>query len=120
MSAVLLMPVTLLAEGFQLSASNMTAMGILDPSALLMKAILTGLFFHLYQQVSYMILSRVSPVTHSIGNCVKRVVVIVSSVIVFQTTVTTQNAIGTTIALLGVFAYSQVTRKDSKKKSNTK
>lgn len=45
-------------------------------------------------QVSYMILQRVSPVTHSVGNCVKRVVVIVSSVIFFQTPVSPVNAFG--------------------------
>jgi solute carrier family 35 protein E1 len=49
---------------------------------------LAGISFHTYQQVSYMILSRVTPVTPSIGNCVKRVVVIISSVIFFQTPVT--------------------------------
>ena len=49
---------------------------------------MAGVSFHMYQQISYMILSRVTPVTHSIGNCVKRVVVIVSSVIFFQTPVT--------------------------------
>lgn len=41
-----------------------------------------------------MILQRVSPVTHSVGNCVKRVVVIVSSVIFFQTPVSPINSIG--------------------------
>ena len=119
MSSVLLIPVTLLTEGFQLTASNMASMGILDPNAIIAKAVAAGLCFHLYQQVSYMILSRVSPVTHSIGNCVKRVVVIIASVIVFANPVTQQNAIGTTIALLGVFAYSQVKRGPTKK-SNTK
>ena len=63
--------------------------------------------FHAYQQVSYLILQRVSPVTHSIGNCVKRVVVILASILVFQNPVTRQGAIGTAIALAGVFAYSQ-------------
>lgn len=46
-------------------------------------------------QVSYMILQRVSPVTHSIGNCVKRVIVIIASVIVFQNPMSKQNMIGT-------------------------
>lgn len=41
-------------------------------------------------QVSYMILQRVSPVTHSIGNSVKRVVVIASSILVFRNPVTQQ------------------------------
>lgn len=45
-------------------------------------------------QVSYMILQRVSPVTHSVGNCVKRVVVIVSSVLVFKTPVSPINSLG--------------------------
>jgi hypothetical protein len=45
-------------------------------------------------QVSYMILQRVSPVTHSIGNCLKRVIVIVASVIFFQNPMGRQNMIG--------------------------
>ena len=45
-------------------------------------------------QVSYMILQRVTPVTHSVGNCLKRVIVIVASVIVFQNPMSKQNMIG--------------------------
>jgi hypothetical protein len=45
-------------------------------------------------QVSYMILQRVSPVTHSIGNCLKRVIVIVASVIFFQNPMGAQNMLG--------------------------
>lgn len=57
---------------------------------------------------SYMILKRVSPVSHSVGNCVKRAVVITSSVILFKTPVTPLNAFGTTMALIGVLVYSLV------------
>ena len=45
-------------------------------------------------QVSYMILQRVSPVTHSIGNCLKRIIVIVASVIFFKNPMSQQNMIG--------------------------
>ena len=45
-------------------------------------------------QVSYMILQRVTPVTHSVGNCLKRVIVIVASVIVFQNPMSQKNMIG--------------------------
>lgn len=41
-----------------------------------------------------MILARVSPVTHSVANCVKRVVVIVSSVLFFRTPISPVNALG--------------------------
>ncbi|MCI13730.1 phosphoenolpyruvate phosphate translocator 1 chloroplastic-like, partial [Trifolium medium] len=64
-------------------------------------------WYLLVARVSYMILQRVSPVTHSVGNCVKRVVVIVSSVIIFKTAVSPLNAAGTAIALAGVFLYSR-------------
>ncbi|KAL9674833.1 hypothetical protein QQ045_003032 [Rhodiola kirilowii] len=45
-------------------------------------------------QVSYMILQMVSPVTHAVGNCLKRVVVIISSVLFFQTPVSPLNSLG--------------------------
>lgn len=64
-----------------------------------------------------MILQRVTPVTHSVGNCVKRVVVIVASVIAFNTPVSKQNAFGTALALVGVFLYSQAKRAQAKKKA---
>lgn len=69
-----------------------------------------ALCFHGYQQLSYMILSKVSPVTHSVGNSLKRVAVIVASIIVFHNKVTQQSAIGTAVALLGVLLYSQAKR----------
>lgn len=47
--------------------------------------------------------------THSVGNCVKRVIVIVSSVLFFRTPVSLVNGLGTALALAGVFAYSRVT-----------
>lgn len=47
-----------------------------------------------------MILARVSPVTHSVGNCVKRVVVIVTSVLFFRTPVSPINSLGIFIASL--------------------
>ena len=47
-----------------------------------------------------MILQRVSPVTHSIGNCLKRVIVIVASVLFFKNPVSTQNVVGELAAFL--------------------
>ena len=104
------MPVALLLEGWQFSPAAMAAAGIADPQSVMRQTLVAGLCFHTYQQVSYMILQRVSPVTHSIGNSLKRVIVIVASVIAFQHPVSQQNALGTAVALAGVFAYSQVKR----------
>ncbi len=67
-----------------------------------------SVFYHLYNQVSYMSLNEISPLTFSIGNTMKRVSVIVSSIIVFHTPVLPVNAVGAAIAILGTFLYSQV------------
>lgn len=55
-----------------------------------------------------MSLNEISPLTFSIGNTMKRVTVIVASIIVFHTAVRPVNAIGAAIAILGTFLYSQV------------
>jgi len=67
-----------------------------------------SIFYHLYNQVSYMSLDEISPLTFSIGNTMKRISVIVSSIIIFHTPVQPVNALGAAIAILGTFLYSQV------------
>ncbi|XP_010555497.1 PREDICTED: phosphoenolpyruvate/phosphate translocator 1, chloroplastic-like [Tarenaya hassleriana] len=116
MSFFLMAPVTFFTEGIKFTPAAIQSAG-LNLKHIYMKSLLAALCFHAYQQVSYMILQRVSPVSHSVGNCVKRVVVIVSSVIFFRTPVSPVNALGTGIALAGVFLYSRVKRLKPKPKA---
>ncbi|PHT38716.1 Protein Ycf2 [Capsicum baccatum] len=67
-----------------------------------------SVFYHLYNQVSYMSLNEISPLTFSIGNTMKRISVIVSSIIIFQIPIQPVNALGAAIAILGTFLYSQI------------
>lgn len=115
LSFILLAPIALLMDGVVFTPHAMAVAGIAHPYSVMTQSLIAGLCFHAYQQVSYMILQRVSPVTHSVGNCVKRVVVIVASIFVFRNPVTQQNALGTALALAGVFAYSQAKRAQNKK-----
>ncbi|XP_018451789.1 triose phosphate/phosphate translocator, non-green plastid, chloroplastic [Raphanus sativus] len=116
MSLFLMAPVTFFSEGIKFTPSYIQSVGV-NVQQIYTKSLIAALCFHAYQQVSYMILARVSPVTHSVGNCVKRVVVIVSSVIFFKTPVSPVNAFGTGIALAGVFLYSRVKRIKPKPKT---
>ncbi|KAK3133042.1 hypothetical protein QOZ80_6AG0531290 [Eleusine coracana subsp. coracana] len=116
MSFFLLAPVTLLTEGVKVSPAFLQSAG-LNLKQIYMRSLIAAFCFHAYQQVSYMILARVSPVTHSVGNCVKRVVVIVTSVLFFRTPVSPINSLGTGIALAGVFLYSQLKRLKPKPKA---
>jgi len=112
MSFLILAPIAILVEGVIVTPQ---AVQTLQAEGMLVKAIVASVSFHAYQQISYLILQRVTPVTHSVGNCVKRVVVIVASVIAFNATVSKQNAFGTALALFGVFLYSQAKRMSDKK-----
>ena len=107
MSFLILAPIAIAVEGVVVTPSLIES---LRAEGMLVKAIIASVSFHMYQQISYLILQRVTPVTHSVGNCVKWVVVIVASVIAFNATVSMQNAFGTALALFGVFLYSQAKR----------
>lgn len=105
----ILAPVSIIAEGIPLLTSAVTPVVTGMPTRQLVRLLLTGGVCRCLDVLaSYMILKRVSPVTHSIGNCVKRAVVIIASIFFFQTKMTSLNVIGTTLALLGVLCYSLI------------
>ena len=66
----------------------------------------SGLFHYLNNEVMYLVLSNVHPITLAVGNTAKRVFIIAAGVLVFATPVSLQTAIGSAIAIGGVFVYS--------------
>jgi len=75
----------------------------------------SGFHFFMYQMSSFWVLSQVPPITHSVLNTLKRVVIIIVSIIVFRNPVTAQGAAGTAIAIGGVLLYSLTKAKFAKK-----
>ncbi|KAL5759374.1 hypothetical protein ACOSP7_017898 [Xanthoceras sorbifolium] len=67
-----------------------------------------GMFYHLYNQLATNTLERVAPLTHAVGNVLKRVFVIGFSIVVFGNKISTQTGIGTAIAIAGVAMYSLI------------
>eukprot|EP00285_Hemiselmis_virescens_P016923 CAMPEP_0173377788 /NCGR_PEP_ID=MMETSP1356-20130122/1061_1 /TAXON_ID=77927 ORGANISM="Hemiselmis virescens, Strain PCC157" /NCGR_SAMPLE_ID=MMETSP1356 /ASSEMBLY_ACC=CAM_ASM_000847 /LENGTH=388 /DNA_ID=CAMNT_0014330665 /DNA_START=17 /DNA_END=1183 /DNA_ORIENTATION=+ len=82
-----------------------------DPKDIMMNTFLSGFAFYLYNEVSFMALAKVSPVTHSVANTLKRVVIIIVSCIVFKTKLTTEGIVGSGIAILGTLLYSLAKQK---------
>jgi len=74
-------------------------------------SLLSGLTFYLYNEASFLALSRLSPVTHSVANTLKRVVIIVASCIVFKTPMSLLGGIGSGVAVLGTLLYSLAKKK---------
>merc|ERR1711908_180921 len=69
-------------------------------------SVLSGLNFYIYNEFSFLALSKLDAVSHSVANTLKRVVIIVASCIVFKTPMTLLGGIGSGIAVLGTLLYS--------------
>jgi solute carrier family 35 protein E1 len=115
-SAALLLPLWLVLEtpghvGATIAAT--TAAGV-SMSYLVNMAVLSGLCFYFYNEVAFMALGRVQPITHAVGNTIKRVVIIVASVIAFKNPISPLGIFGSTITIFGTLLYSIVKGKYSK------
>ncbi|BAT77399.1 hypothetical protein LR48_Vigan01g338400 [Vigna angularis] len=107
LSLLILTPLAIAVEGPKLWAAGwQKALSQIGPNFVWWVAA-QSVFYHLYNQVSYMSLDQISPLTFSIGNTMKRISVIVSSILIFHTPIQPVNALGAAIAILGTFLYSQ-------------
>lgn len=77
-------------------------------------SLLSGLAFYIYNEASFLCLSRLSPVTHSVANTLKRVVIIIASCLVFRTPMSLIGGIGSGIAVTGTLLYSLAKKKYAK------
>ena len=68
--------------------------------------LLCGLSHYTYNECAFLALSSVSPVTHAVANTIKRVAVIVVSVLWFRNPLTLTGALGSLVAVVGVMLYS--------------
>lgn len=100
-------------------AATVGATAVVTAPKLIAGLLISGLFFYLYQEVAFKALDSVHPITHAVANTVKRIVIIVTSVFVFNNPVTKANATGSAIALLGVLLYSITKNYFPEKKRNT-
>ncbi|CAI5470999.1 unnamed protein product [Closterium sp. Yama58-4] len=107
LSLLYCIPPAILMEGPKLLAGGFTdAIAKVGMTKFLSDLFWVGLFYHLYNQLATNTLERVSPLTHAVGNVLKRVFVIGFSIIIFGNTISQQTGIGTAIAIAGVAAYS--------------
>ncbi|WZZ83626.1 hypothetical protein YC2023_104198 [Brassica napus] len=107
MSLLLVTPFAIAVEGPQMWAAGwQNAVSEIGPN-FVWWVVAQSVFYHLYNQVSYMSLDQITPLTFSVGNTMKRISVIVASIIIFHTPIRPVNGLGAAIAILGTFIYSQ-------------
>ena len=61
---------------------------------------------YLNNEVMYLALGKVHPVTLAVGNTMKRVFILIASVMVFRNPITLQDGIGSGVGIAGVLLYS--------------
>lgn len=93
------------------SISSSTTFPLADLAALV---VVNGLTYFIYNQMSFLVLSKVTVVTHAVGNSLRRVVTILFSIWYFRNQVVPQNALGIVLAIFGVLAYSFSKSRDEK------
>jgi len=108
MSTLILIPMMLAVEGtgFFPAFKAAVAGGSFTNKSLSTLLLLGGATYYLYNEVAFLALGKVNPVTHAVGNTIKRVVIIVASVVAFKTPMSTGSIIGSSIAILGTLLYS--------------
>lgn len=108
-SFFLCIPAALIAEKgllLELWAKATTGENAIASNELVKSVITSGLFHYLNNEVMYLALSNVHPVTLAVGNTMKRVFIMVASVLVFRNPVSVQAGIGSAIGISGVLLYS--------------
>merc|ERR1740121_861298 len=126
-STALLLPVSLLAEGRHIVPGLRAAPALLAEHGILLFGrfdvgfvgylVVCSLFYHFYNQTAYMALADLTPLSHSIANTVKRVIIIVASLVIFRNPITTQGAVSAAVAVGGTFLYSLAQQHDAKVKA---
>ncbi|KAL7499517.1 hypothetical protein ACHAWT_008124 [Skeletonema menzelii] len=99
-------PLFLMGEGLSFIQLWKDALPNSSTYELVKGLVISGLFHYLNNEVMYLALSNVHPVTLAVGNTMKRVFIVVASVVVFRTPITLQAAIGSAVGLGGVLLYS--------------
>jgi solute carrier family 35 protein E1 len=100
-------PIALIMEGgtfIDLLQTAITNVG--DQWQFYRTILLSGLVHYLNNEVMYLALGSVHPVTLAVGNTMKRVFILVASVMVFRNPISLQAGIGSGVGIAGVLLYS--------------
>jgi len=110
-------PLAIIMESSQWGNAWNAAVASMGQAEFIKLLALSGIFYHLYNQLSYMVLGQgLSATSFSVTNTMKRVAVVVSSVLFFKNPVTFLNWVGSFIAIIGTLLYSLAVQKEKAEK----
>jgi len=96
-----------LTAGVEAVSTSVEAASPATLATVLGLVLLNGAMYYTYLQFSWVVLTRVSIVTHAVGNSMRRPVVLICNVLYFRNEISLLNAAGIALAFTGVVLYSR-------------
>eukprot|EP00980_Cylindrotheca_fusiformis_P028431 scaffold22599_cov139-Cylindrotheca_fusiformis.AAC.22 len=108
MSTIIMIPFMLAFEGTGMfkACGDLVASGKFTRRSIFTLLGFGSASYYAYNEVAFLALGKVNPVTHAVGNTIKRVVIIAASAVAFTTPMSTGSIIGSSIAIFGTLLYS--------------
>ena len=104
-AALEMVPLALVTEGTSVSGM-LAALTSSQQQTLLLHTLISSVCFYMYNEVSFWILDIVHPVSHAVGNTIRRVILIVVSAAVLQAPLSGPTMLGSFVAILGTLLFS--------------
>jgi len=114
MATFMLIPISFAIEGPSGMLKGFKAAYATGGAQFLWHMLYSGFFYYMYNEVAFKALGKLDPVSHAVSNTMKRVVIIITAIIVFGTPVTPLGIAGSSIAIGGTLLYSIAKNKFSK------
>lgn len=102
-SAMLIFPLALLIEGYKI---NNVIRSCSDRGSLVLNILVSSFSYYMYNEVAFWLLDIIHPITHAVANTVKRVVIILVSIVILRAPVSILGLAGSMLAVFGTFLYS--------------
>uniref|UniRef100_A0A6T8SVM6 Sugar phosphate transporter domain-containing protein n=1 Tax=Pyrodinium bahamense TaxID=73915 RepID=A0A6T8SVM6_9DINO len=106
MATFMLIPISLAIEGPSGMMKGFNAAYAAGGTQFLLHMVYSGFFYYMYNEVAFLALGKLDPVSHAVSNTMKRVVIIITAILVFGTPVTPLGVAGSAIAVFGTLLYS--------------
>jgi len=106
MATFMLIPISLAIEGPSGMINGFKVAYAAGGIGFLKQMVLSGFYYYMYNEVAFLALGKLDPVSHAVCNTMKRVVIIIAAIFVFRTPVTSLGLIGSGVAIAGTLLYS--------------
>ncbi|CAK0807934.1 unnamed protein product, partial [Prorocentrum cordatum] len=106
MGTVMLIPVYLIVEKPLIAYQAFNAALASGGRSFLVHMFSSGFCYYMYNELAFLALGKLDPISHAVVNTMRRVVIIVAAIVVFNTKITLLGGVGSCIAIAGTLIYS--------------